>query len=75
MNRVGDVGLALAIFLIWRSLGTVRFSDCIPRAGEIGGPTLLAITLLLLLGACGKSGQFPAGLVARRDGGPDPGQR
>jgi NADH-quinone oxidoreductase subunit L len=59
MNRVGDVGLAIAIFLIWRSLGTVQFSEVFPRAGEIGAPTLLAITLLLLLGACGKSGQFP----------------
>ncbi|MGH8965777.1 MAG: NADH-quinone oxidoreductase subunit L, partial [Actinomycetes bacterium] len=59
MNRVGDVGLALAIFLIWRSLGTVQFSEVFARAGEISGPTLLAITLLLLLGACGKSGQFP----------------
>jgi NADH-quinone oxidoreductase subunit L len=59
MNRVGDVGLALAIFLIWRSLGTVQFSEVFARAGELSGPTLLAITLLLLLGACGKSGQFP----------------
>ncbi|MGH3853945.1 MAG: NADH-quinone oxidoreductase subunit L [Pseudonocardiaceae bacterium] len=59
MNRVGDVGLALAIFLIWRSLGTVQFSEVFARAGQINGPTLLAITLLLLLGACGKSGQFP----------------
>ncbi|MDQ4009650.1 MAG: NADH-quinone oxidoreductase subunit L [Actinomycetota bacterium] len=59
MNRVGDVGLALAIFLIWRSLGTVQFSEVFARVGEISGPTLLAITLLLLLGACGKSGQFP----------------
>ncbi|MDT7712273.1 MAG: NADH-quinone oxidoreductase subunit, partial [Pseudonocardiales bacterium] len=59
MNRVGDVGLAIAIFLIWRSLGTVQFSEVFSRAMEISGPTLLAITLLLLLGACGKSGQFP----------------
>ena len=59
MNRVGDVGLALAIFLIWRSLGTVQFSEVFARVGQIDGPTLLAITLLLLLGACGKSGQFP----------------
>ena len=59
MNRVGDVGLALAIFLIWRSLGTVQFSEVFARAGQISAPTLLAITLLLLLGACGKSGQFP----------------
>ncbi len=59
MNRVGDVGLAIAIFLIWNSLGTVQFTEVFARAGEIGAPTLLAITLLLLLGACGKSGQFP----------------
>jgi NADH-quinone oxidoreductase subunit L len=59
MNRVGDVGLALAIFLIWRSLGSVQYSEVFTRAGQIGGSTLLAITLLLLLGACGKSGQFP----------------
>jgi len=59
MNRVGDVGLTLAIFLIWRSLGTVRFSEVFARAGQIDGHMLLAITLLLLLGACGKSGQFP----------------
>jgi NADH-quinone oxidoreductase subunit L len=59
MNRVGDVGLAIAIFLIWRSLGTVQFTEVFARAGEISGPTLLAISLLLLLGACGKSGQFP----------------
>ncbi|HEY2765941.1 MAG TPA: NADH-quinone oxidoreductase subunit L [Pseudonocardiaceae bacterium] len=59
MNRVGDVGLALGIFLIWRSLGTVKYSEVFARVGEIGGPTLLAIAVLLLLGACGKSGQFP----------------
>jgi NADH-quinone oxidoreductase subunit L len=59
MNRVGDVGLALAIFLIWRSLGTVRYSEVFARVGELSGPTLLAIAVLLLLGACGKSGQFP----------------
>ncbi|MBV9652592.1 MAG: NADH-quinone oxidoreductase subunit L, partial [Pseudonocardiales bacterium] len=58
-NRVGDVGLALAIFMIWRSLGTVQFSEVFARAGQISAPTLVAITLLLLLGACGKSGQFP----------------
>ncbi|HEU0090104.1 MAG TPA: NADH-quinone oxidoreductase subunit L [Pseudonocardiaceae bacterium] len=59
MNRVGDVGLALAIFLLWRELGTVRFSEVFARVGEIGGTSLLAIVVLLLLGACGKSGQFP----------------
>ncbi len=59
MNRVGDVGLVLAIFLLWRELGSVEYAEVFARAGEIDGATLLAITILLLLGACGKSGQFP----------------
>jgi NADH-quinone oxidoreductase subunit L len=59
MNRVGDVGLAIAIFIIWAQLGTLQYTEVFARIGEIGGGTLVAITVLLLLGACGKSGQFP----------------
>jgi NADH-quinone oxidoreductase subunit L len=59
MNRVGDVGLALAIFLLWANLGTVQYSEVFARVGQLSPGTLLAICLLLLLGACGKSGQFP----------------
>jgi NADH-quinone oxidoreductase subunit L len=59
MNRVGDVGLALAIFLIWTNLGTVQYSEVFARVGELSYSTALAVSLLLLLGACGKSGQFP----------------
>jgi NADH-quinone oxidoreductase subunit L len=59
MNRVGDVGLALAIFLLWTNLGTVQYTEVFERAGQLGPGTLVAITVLLLLGACGKSGQFP----------------
>jgi NADH-quinone oxidoreductase subunit L len=59
MNRVGDVGLAIAIFLIWTELGTLQFSEVFARIGEVGSGTVLAITILLLLGAAGKSGQFP----------------
>ncbi len=59
MNRVGDVGLAIAIFLLWRDLGTLEYSEVFPRVGEIDSATLTAIAVLLLLGACGKSGQFP----------------
>ena len=58
MNRVGDVGLAIAIFLMW-TLGTLQYTEVFARAGEMRRGTLVAITLLLLLGACGKSGQFP----------------
>src|SRR3954469_15837683 len=59
MNRVGDVGLAIAIFIIWTQLGTLQYTEVFARIGEIGGGALVAITVLLLLGACGKSGQFP----------------
>ena len=59
MNRVGDVGLAIAIFLLWTNLGTLQYTQVFARAGELSGGVLLAIGLLLLLGACGKSGQFP----------------
>ncbi|MCH6167015.1 NADH-quinone oxidoreductase subunit L [Pseudonocardia alaniniphila] len=59
MNRVGDVGLALAIFLLWTQLGTIQYTEVFERIGEVSTPALIAITLLLLLGACGKSGQFP----------------
>lgn len=59
MNRVGDIGLLLAIIVLWWQLGTVDYTEVFARAGELSSPTVLAITLLLLLGACGKSGQFP----------------
>ncbi len=59
MNRVGDVGLALAIFLLWTNLGTVQYSEVFARIGQVSPGTVVAITVLLLLGACGKSGQFP----------------
>ena len=58
-NRVGDVGLAIAIFIIFTQLETLQFADVFARVGEIDGGALLAITLLLLLAATGKSGQFP----------------
>jgi len=59
MNRVGDVGLVIAIFLLWTYLGTLQYTEVFARVGELPPGALLAITLLLLLGACGKSGQFP----------------
>ncbi|MBB3084961.1 NADH-quinone oxidoreductase subunit L [Geodermatophilus sabuli] len=59
MNRVGDVGLALAIFVMFAQLGTVTFEGVFGSVGVLAGGTVTAIGLLLLLGACGKSGQFP----------------
>jgi NADH-quinone oxidoreductase subunit L len=59
MNRVGDVGLALAIFVMFAQLGTVSYAGVFGSVGLLAGGTVTAIGLLLLLGACGKSGQFP----------------
>jgi NADH-quinone oxidoreductase subunit L len=103
VNRVGDFGFALALFLIWTTYGTLNYHDTLrdgttdpvaiadalsksPRdladttAGSVEGKTLVrgvlgqlrlrdglfvggsiatAICLLLLVGACGKSAQFP----------------
>ncbi|MGY1670120.1 NADH-quinone oxidoreductase subunit L [Geodermatophilus sp. SYSU D00710] len=59
MNRVGDVGLALAIFVMFAQLGTVSYEGVFGEVGALAGGTLTALGLLLLLGACGKSGQVP----------------
>jgi NADH-quinone oxidoreductase subunit L len=59
MNRVGDVGLALAIFLMFAQLGTTSFAGVLGSVSVLSGGVLTALGLLLLLGACGKSGQFP----------------
>jgi NADH-quinone oxidoreductase subunit L len=59
MNRVGDAGLVIAIFLMFATLGTVQFDGVFAGVGALGSTTVLVLGLLLLLGACGKSGQFP----------------
>src|SRR5690242_11215128 len=59
MNRVGDVGLALAIFIMFTQFGTTSFAGVLSSAHLLAGGVATALVLLLLLGACGKSGQFP----------------
>jgi NADH-quinone oxidoreductase subunit L len=59
MNRIGDVGLSLAIMLIFVTFGTVVFDEVFAMAGEASESTLTWIGLLLLLAAAGKSAQFP----------------
>jgi NADH-quinone oxidoreductase subunit L len=58
-NRVGDVGLSLAIMFMFATFGRVDFAGVFAGAGRLHAGTAAAICLLLLLGACGKSGQFP----------------
>ncbi|GAA3449032.1 NADH-quinone oxidoreductase subunit L [Dactylosporangium matsuzakiense] len=59
MNRVGDAGFAIAIFLMFAYFGTVDYDKVFNSAGSLGHNAILWICLLLLLGAAGKSGQFP----------------
>lgn len=59
MNRVGDVGLVLAIFLMFNYIGSTNYTQVFDNIGNVPSGAVTAIALLLLLGACGKSGQFP----------------
>lgn len=59
MNRVGDAGLAIGIFLMFATLGSTQYSDVFNGVGSLSSATVLVLGILLLLGAAGKSGQFP----------------
>ena len=58
-NRVGDVGLSLAIMLMFFQFGSVDFASVFGAVGSASHDIVLGIGLLLLLGACGKSAQVP----------------
>ncbi|MGD0619209.1 MAG: NADH-quinone oxidoreductase subunit L [Bryobacteraceae bacterium] len=63
VNRIGDFGFSLAMFLIFRQFGSLDFSQVFNGAAgmpkEAGYGILTTICLLLLVGACGKSAQLP----------------
>jgi NADH-quinone oxidoreductase subunit L len=59
MNRVGDAGFLVAMFLMFAHLGTTDFDAVFAGVDALPQSAVLAIGLTLLLGACGKSGQFP----------------
>ncbi len=59
MNRVGDLGLSLAIMIAFASMGTTSFEGIKAAAPNASSGTLTAIGLMLLLAAAGKSAQFP----------------
>ncbi|NHC23947.1 NADH-quinone oxidoreductase subunit L [Nocardioides sp. IC4_145] len=59
INRVGDIGMALAIALLFTTFGTTSFSAISQVSGAAEEDTLTAVGLLLLLAACGKSAQVP----------------
>jgi NADH-quinone oxidoreductase subunit L len=59
MNRVGDLGMSLAIMVMVATFGTTSFSGVFGGVGEASSGVLLALGLLLLLAATGKSAQMP----------------
>jgi len=59
VNRVGDVGMALAIMLMFTTFGTTTFAGVKAGMDSVSSGTATALGLLLLLGACGKSAQVP----------------
>ena len=59
VNRIGDFGFLLAMLLIVINFGTLDFASVMQAAPGKAAITLTAICLLLLVGACGKSAQFP----------------
>jgi NADH-quinone oxidoreductase subunit L len=59
LNRIGDVGLSLAIMAMFAGFGSVSFADVFSNADKGSEGLLTFIGLMLLLGACGKSAQWP----------------
>ncbi|WP_053713529.1 NADH-quinone oxidoreductase subunit L [Streptomyces sp. XY413] len=59
VNRVGDMGLSIAIMLMFTTFGTFAFGPVFGAVGEASEGKLTAIGLMLLLAACGKSAQVP----------------
>ena len=61
MNRIGDLGFILGIILLFITFKTVTFSEIFSQAAAfaVGAPVITLITILLLIGAVGKSAQIP----------------
>ena len=61
MNRIGDLGFLLGLFLIFTTFGSFSYTSIFEQAHSysISSPVIIAITLLLFIGATGKSAQIP----------------
>ncbi|HUY85872.1 MAG TPA: NADH-quinone oxidoreductase subunit L, partial [Acidimicrobiales bacterium] len=73
VNRIGDFGFLLAMFLIFEHTGTLSFKGAFAAAPHLSSGTTEAVCLLLFLGAVGKSAQLPLSLwLADAMEGPTP---
>ncbi len=59
MNRIGDLGFLLAVFWLISKLGTVDFHNVFAGVSKLSTTDITGITLLLFVGAMGKSAQIP----------------
>ncbi|WP_183566874.1 NADH-quinone oxidoreductase subunit L [Mucilaginibacter sp. SP1R1] len=61
MNRIGDLGFLLGVFIIIYSFGSISFAEIFPKAAamHVGAAPFFSITILLFVGAVGKSAQLP----------------
>ena len=59
MNRIGDLGFLIAIFWMINQFGSVTFGEVFTKASTVPVAALTGITLLLFVGATGKSAQIP----------------
>ncbi|HUH32859.1 MAG TPA: NADH-quinone oxidoreductase subunit L, partial [Daejeonella sp.] len=61
MNRIGDLGFLIAVFVLFAAFGSVEFNQIFPQAAKMasGDNILILITALLFVGAIGKSAQIP----------------
>ncbi|WP_153801151.1 NADH-quinone oxidoreductase subunit L [Foetidibacter luteolus] len=59
MNRIGDLGFLLAVFWLLSKLGTVSFNEVFPQVSRLTPTDITGITVLLFVGAMGKSAQIP----------------
>ena len=59
MNRIGDVGMVLAMVLLFQRYGTLEYASIMNVASGVNDPLLIAATLFLFIGATGKSAQIP----------------
>ncbi len=61
MNRIGDLGFLIGIFVIFNAFGSIVYADVFHKAQALhsGNSTVLLITILLFIGATGKSAQIP----------------
>ncbi|MCL2802699.1 MAG: NADH-quinone oxidoreductase subunit L [Micrococcales bacterium] len=59
VNRVGDIGLLVAMMLMFANFHAVGFTEVFAQAPEASSALVTGIGIMLLLAACGKSAQFP----------------